>query len=178
MASLWRDLRSPYFVACFTGVAGQRRVQWKRSTGTADRKLARRIADELEESAQGRRKGEDIVALLEKVTDLRARRKLHQVFDEVLRSTTGRGLGGKSVRAVIANWLETARREVSKATWQKYQQTSQLFLKSLGPVADQDISAVRREDISRFRDEQGGRRRLHGKPHVEDCARYLRNSGD
>ena len=157
MASLWKDLRSPYYIACFTAVVGQRRVQWKRSTFTSDRKLGHRIADELEEAAQGRRQSEEIITLLEKIRDLRARRRLHQVFDRVLRKTTGHGLGGKSARAFVEGWLATTRGEVSSATWAKYDQAARLFLKSLGGRADQDLSTVRKDDIARFRDEQGRR---------------------
>jgi hypothetical protein len=54
MASIWKDTRFPYLVAGFTAIIDQKRAQWKRSTFTSDRKLARRIADELEEAAQGR----------------------------------------------------------------------------------------------------------------------------
>src|SRR5262249_7530786 len=138
-------------------IVGQRRAQWKRSTFTSDRKLARRIADELEEAAQGRRDSEVVTSLLETVPDLRARRRLHRVFDEVLRKTTGRGLGGKSLRAFVNAWLETTKGEVSPATWAKYDQMTRLFLDSLGGKADQDFSAVRRDDVARFRDQQGRR---------------------
>src|SRR5215468_9961545 len=124
MSSIWKDSRSPYFVACFTAIVGQRRAQWKRSTFTTDRKLARRIADELEEAAQGRRDSEVITALLETIADLRARRGLHRVFNVVLRKTTGRGLGGESVRAFAEAWLETTKGEVSPATWAKYDRTA------------------------------------------------------
>src|SRR5215831_14200743 len=135
MSSIWRDARSPYFVACFTGIVGQRRAQWKRSTFTADRKLARRIADELEEAAQGRRDSEVITSLLETVADLRARRRLHRVFHEVLRKTTGHGMGGKRVRAFADAWLESTKGEVAQATSAKYDQTIRLFLGSLGGKA-------------------------------------------
>jgi integrase len=157
MASIWKDARSPYFVACFTAILGQRRAQWKRSTFTSDRKLARRIGDELEEAAQGRRDSETIAALLDTISDLRSRRSLHRVFHEVLRKTTGHGMGGKSVRAFVDAWLETTKGEISQATWAKYDQTARLFLDSLGGKAEQDFSALRREDIARFRDEQGRR---------------------
>ena len=157
MASIWKDTRSPYFVACFTAIVGQRRAQWKRSTFTTDRKLARRIADELEEAAQGRRDPEVVTSLLDTIFDLRTRRRLHRVFHEVLRKTTGHGMGGKSVRAFSNAWLETTRGEISQATWAKYDQTARLFLDSLGGKAEQDFGAVRREDVARFRDEQGRR---------------------
>src|SRR5262249_26228332 len=139
MASIWKDSRSPFFVACFTAIVGQRRAQWKRSTFSNDRKLARRIADELEEAAQGKRDSEVITSLLESVADLRTRRGLHRVFHEVLRKTTGRGMGGKSVRAFADAWLETTKGEVSSATCAKYSQAKRLFLDSLAGKADQDF---------------------------------------
>jgi integrase len=157
VASIWKDSRSPYFVACFTAIVGQRRAQWKRSTFTGDRKIARRIADELEEAAQGRRDSEAVTSLLETIPDLRARRRLHRVFHEVLRKTTGHGMGGKSVRAFTTTWLEITKGEVSQATWAKYNHTARSFLDSLGGKSEHDFSTMRREDVARFRDEQGRR---------------------
>ena len=79
------------------------------------------------------------------------------MFDRVLRKTTGHGLGGKSARAFIDGWLATTRNEVSPATFVRYDQAARLFLKSLGGRADQDFSAIRKEDIAAFRNEQGRR---------------------
>lgn len=120
MASLWKHPLSPYWRACFTAVAGQRRVQWKRSTFTKDRKLARRVADELEEAAQGRRSSDAVTTMLNRIEDLTTRRGLYRIFNEVLRKTTGSGLGGKSVRAYVNGWVETTRGEISPATAAKY----------------------------------------------------------
>jgi integrase len=66
-------------------------------------------------------------------------------------------MGGKSVRTFSDAWLETTKGEVSPATWAKYHQTTRLFLDSLVGKADQDFGAIRREDVARFRDEQGRR---------------------
>jgi integrase len=66
-------------------------------------------------------------------------------------------MGGKSVRAFADAWLETTKGEVAQATWAKYDQAKRLFLDSLGGKADQDFGAIRREDVARFRDEQGRR---------------------
>ena len=157
MASIWKDPRSPYWVACFTAIAGQQRAQWKRSTFTKDRKLATRVADELEEAAQGRRESGAIRALLNGIADLKARRGLYRVFHAVLQKTTGCGLGGKSVKSFVNSWVATTRREVSPATGTKYDQIARLFLEFLGGKANHDMSSVRRDDIARFRDAQGQR---------------------
>lgn len=157
MASIWKDERTPHFVACITGIAGLRRVQWKRSTHTGDRKKARRIADELEEAAQGKKDTWQVRQFLDEIPDLVTRRGLYRVFDEVIRKTVGGGLGGKSVRAFLDAWLERTRGEVAKTTVSKYERVKTLFLESLGGLAEQDLTTVKREDITRFRDAEAGR---------------------
>jgi integrase len=157
MASIWKDPRSPYWLACFTAYVGASATQLKRTTATEDRKLARRIADELEEAARGVRSADEVKSFLAQIEDLKARRAAHYAFDDVLRRTTGSGLGSKTARGFIESWVERARGEVSPATWAKYDQTARQLLASLEGKADQDMSAIRQEDIARFRDEQAGR---------------------
>ena len=113
MASIWKDERSPYWIACFTASMGQQRAQWKRGTFTKDRKTARRVADELEEAAQGGRDSAAITTLLNGIADLSARRRLYRVFDIVLQRTTGCGLGGKSVRSFVNGSRDNARRSLA-----------------------------------------------------------------
>ena len=60
MASIWKDPRSPYWIACFTVYIGAHAKQLKRTTSTADRKLAQRIADELDEAGSGRRSADQL----------------------------------------------------------------------------------------------------------------------
>ncbi|MDB6140538.1 MAG: hypothetical protein JWO94_3610 [Verrucomicrobiaceae bacterium] len=74
MASPWKDERSGRLVACITGIIGSRRCRWKRSTGTSDKRLARRIADELEDAAQGKKDLAAVRVYLETLTDLETRR--------------------------------------------------------------------------------------------------------
>src|SRR5262245_50952171 len=144
MASVWKDPRTPCLVACFSAVIGNRLVQWKRSTFTYERKLARRIADELEEAAQGRKDAEAVRDFLAGIEDLRVRRNIHRVFDSVLRKTVGTGLEGQTTRAYIDLWLGRTKGEVSPSTWAKYDKTARLFLDSLGGKAERDLSEVRR----------------------------------
>ncbi len=157
MASLWKDTRTPHFVACFTAVTGMRRVQWKRSTHTSERKQARKVADEIEEAAQGRADANRVRSFLDGVADLAARRGLHRVFDEVLRLATGTGLGGKSVRSFLDGWLARTRGEIEPTTFSKYERVVKLFLESLGGLAAQDMALVKRDDITRFRDSEAAR---------------------
>ncbi len=153
MASLTKDSkdRSPFFTACFTAFVGQARLQWKKSTATSDRKLAHRIADELEEAALGRRTPEGIQSFLAGIPDNRAKRAAHSAFDDVLRKTTGTGLGSKTVRGYITEWLERNRGTLAATSWDKYHKAAEQFYAALGGKADMDMAALRQDDVARFR---------------------------
>jgi integrase len=157
MSSIWKDPRSPNWVACFTAIVGASVKQLKRTTATADRKLARRISDELDEAGRGARSPDQIKSFLDGLQDLKAKRAARHAFDFTLRETTGRSLESKTTRGFIESWLERTKSEVSHGTWVKYDQTGKMLLASLGGKAEQDIAEVRRDDIARFRDEQGKR---------------------
>jgi integrase len=157
MASIWKDPRSPHWVACFTVYIGASAKQLKRTTATEDKKLARRIADELEEAGRGVRSTDQIKSFLEGIQDLKAKRTVRHAFDFVVRQTTGRSLESNTTRGFVDAWLKRTNGEVSPSTWVKYEKACKLLLESLGGKADQDISEVRRDDIARFRDEQGKR---------------------
>jgi integrase len=157
MASTWKDDRTPHVVACVSAPVGQSIRQFKKTTGTGDKKLARRIADEFEEAARGLRSAERIAAFLDEITDVRTRRVVRRGFDDLLRLSTGRGLGSKTARGFISEWRERTRSEVSPATWAKYAQVADQFLSHLGGLADQDMSAITKMDITRFRDAQAAR---------------------
>jgi integrase len=157
MSSIWNDPRSPYWLACFTAYVGASAKQLKRTTGTADKKLARRIADELDDIGRGARSPDQIKSFLAGIQDLRAKRAARHAFDFAYRETTGRSIESKTTRGFVDSWVERTENEVSPGTWVKYEQTGKLLLASLGGKAEQDISEVRKDDIARFRDEQGNR---------------------
>lgn len=106
MASLWKHPKSPFWNACFTAHVGASARQLKLTTGTADRKLARRIADELDDVGRGVRTSDQIKAFLEGITDLRAKRAARHACDSVMRRTTGRSLESKSARGFVESWLK------------------------------------------------------------------------
>jgi integrase len=154
MSSLWKDDRTTNHVACFTIVDGNRLVQLKRSTGTSDRELAKEIAIKLEQVGRGLLATEGVKSFLQSIKDLRTQRLVRRAFDDVMRRTTGRGLGNKTARGFVQSWLERTRNEVSPATWAKYQKTTELFLDALGGKADEDLNSITKTDIVHFRDEQ------------------------
>jgi integrase len=157
MASLWKHPNSPSYMACFTAYLGASRRQWKLTTATADRKLARRIADELEDAASGQRSKEQIDGFLQTITDRRARRAAHQAFDAVMRKTTGKGLGAQTVRGYVESWLGRIRNEVAAGTFARYKLATDGLVQSLGGKADQEMALVTRTDIARFRDSEADR---------------------
>ncbi|MBI3869297.1 MAG: tyrosine-type recombinase/integrase [Verrucomicrobia bacterium] len=157
MASIWKHPNSPFYAACFGVVVGQSLRQLKLTTGTADRKLARRVADELEEAAGGRRSTDQIKSFIASIQDLRTRRLVHHAFDSALRKSTGSGLENKTTGAYLQGWLARSKGEVAPATHERYASTVDALLASLGGLADQDIGKVQVADIARFRDEQSQR---------------------
>lgn len=159
MASITKDSkeRSPYFAACVTVFFGAQRRQLKKSVATADRRLAQRIADALEDAAQGRLNHDGARTFLESIPDLRARRASHCAFDDLLRKATNRGLTTNTVRGYITTWLETNRGTLAATTYAKYRTTAEQLFASLGSRADGEMAAVTQEDISRFRNDEAKR---------------------
>ena len=159
MSSITKDPedRSPYFLACFTAYIGKARRQLKKSTATTDRKLAQRIADELEEAALGRLTPDGVQSFLAGVADQRAQRAAHCAFDDVLRKTTGTGLGSKTARGYITEWLERNRGTLAATTWDKYQRTAEQLYAALGGKADADMGALRQDDLALFRNTEAKR---------------------
>ncbi|MBI3413900.1 MAG: tyrosine-type recombinase/integrase [Verrucomicrobia bacterium] len=161
MASITTDSkdRSPFYTACFTAFVGQARQQLKKSIATTDRKLAQRIADELEDAAQGKRTTDEIKTFLATnlKTDLRAQRAARKAFDDVLRKTTGSGLGTKTARGYIAEWLARNRGTLAKTSFEKYQGAAKRFYLSLGGKIEQDMAALRVEDVAGFKNDEARR---------------------
>jgi integrase len=154
MSSLWKDPRTNYQVACFTAFEGKRLVQLKKSTGTVDKETAKLIAIKLEDAGQGRLSPEQAKEFLASLADLRSRRATHRALSDVLKRATGRGMESRTIKGFVADWLATTRSEVSPATAAKYDQTSRLFLESLGGKAGHDLETLTRADVSAFRDAQ------------------------
>jgi len=145
-------------VACFTTFEGNRPVQLKKSTGTNDKELAKQIAIKLEQAGRGMLPADAANSFLEKeIHDLRTRRTVHRAFNDIIRRTTGRGLGCETLRGFITSWSKRTQNELSPATWAKYNQVANLLLDSLGPKADQDLGTITKAEIAHFRDEQAKR---------------------
>lgn len=137
---------------------GESRCQWKKSIGTNDKKVAQRIDDELKDAAQGRRSTDEIKHFLASIkTDQRAQRVARKAFDDVLNSVSGQGLGSRTTWGYIDEWLERNKGTLAATTQAKYQRPAQCFHAALGGKADQDMAALRVEDVASFRNSESKR---------------------
>jgi len=153
MASLHRDDKDAHFRAAFTLISGRSRKQLKRTTATTNRTLATRIALHYEDTSQGRVDVATAKAFFEKISDLRTRRIVAKVTDELMVQATGRGLGGRTTREFLTDWLKKVRGEISIRSYDRYDHAVRRFLATLGPRADVGIAEIGPEDIERWRDD-------------------------
>jgi len=152
MASLIKRPTSKFWVACFTDRNGRR---LKRSTATINRKQADKIADEFEEAARRKR------------TAIQVRRVISQLHREI----TGDDFSHTSVRGFIDSWLERKEPEVARSTLAFYRNAASKFLTFLGLAAEQDLTAVTRDQLTRFRNEQA---RLFSATTANHQTKFLR----
>jgi integrase len=138
MASLIKRPTSQFWVACFTDRHSRR---LKRSTATADRKRAQKIADEYEAAARRKR------------TALQVRRVNTQLHQEV----TGEELSQTSLSNFLDAWLERKAPEIAPSTEAFYRNAAAKFIRFMGPLADADVMEITREHITRFRNEEAKR---------------------
>jgi integrase len=152
VASLTERPTSKFWVACFTDRHGRR---LKRSTKTADRKQAQKIADEYEAAARKKR------------TALQVR----GVITPLHREITGEEVSQTSFRNFVDEWLERKTPEIAESTQAFYRNAADKFLRFLGDMADADITEITRDHITRFRNEEA--KRLAPKT-VNHEAKFLR----
>ena len=129
----------------------------KRSTATVDRKRAQKIADQFEEAARRKRRAIQV----------------RRVISELHREITSDDFSHTSVRGFIDSWLERKEPEVAPSTLAFYRNAASKFLAFLGPITEDDLTAVTRDQLTQFRNEQRGRLGVEGEPYPEpDIANY------
>ena len=153
MASIHKDRGDATWRAAFTCIVGTARVRVKKTTGTADRKLAGRTADFMEDVAAGLSRPEEIHNFIARISEARAKRAARRGADEVLKLVTGRWLGGDSLRSYSEGWLARTRGEVAGPSIAKYETAIHRFLEMLGTRADLDLQAIEQKDVVFFRDQ-------------------------
>ena len=139
MASLRRLSNSPYWIACFTLPDGRRT---QRSTGTTDKRCARKIADAFDDAARQARAG--------KLTESRARKTIADIYG----LANADALPSSKINVFFADWLRRKKIEAgSPKTHQRYSAVIERFLRFLGFRANRDIAHLTSKDIASFRDE-------------------------
>jgi integrase len=165
MASITKDAheppKSPFWIACFNGVASDGRVRrLKRSTKTTDKKLAQKFADEWEQleklSGQGR------------LTESHCRKVIAQMYER----TVGEPLHFKTARDYLTEWVESKKSETELRTYWKYCQTVSDFLNYIGIKADRLLREITQADIRSWRDAL--KRKGLAAPTVNDAIKLLR----
>jgi integrase len=132
MASVWKHPKCPYWTACFTDKTGRRR---KQTTKETNQRKALKLAEAYELAAKKRR------------TFTQVREVLQNLHKEI----TGEELKEVSVRTHIENWLAEKMDETKPATMHFYGSSTTKFLTFLGERADEDISAISRNDVIAYR---------------------------
>jgi integrase len=156
VASVWRHPKSPFWAACFTvHIPHSLPQRWKRSLKTEDRKIARSIADTLEDAGRGALSEEAINSFAEKIRDGKARTATIGIFRDVFRSVTGREFGAGSLRAFAESWITSLKTELAPQSWPRYKQVTGEFIAFLGHAADRDLIGFGQRDdvlVIQFRD--------------------------
>lgn len=135
MATVFKRDGSPFWFAHF---ADRNKKSVKRSTKSADRATALRMALEWEHVEQMARRGVASVAAFQKVVD--------QVSQKVI----GESLPGHTAREYFEEWLKGVARKSAPGTHERYANTARMFLKSLGSAADQPLRALTVRHIEHF----------------------------
>lgn len=132
MASLTLKADCKNYVACFTLPDGTRT---NRSTGTTDKKLAQKLADEWEEASKAASKGQ--------FNEARARKVLNDILKRVGEDT----IHSDTVEAFLREWLKGKENE---GTNERYGHVVDLFLAHLGKKSQSFLTSVNHKDIQGF----------------------------
>ena len=133
MASITKRLRSPYWWACYYREDGRRA---QTSTKSTDKKLAQRIADELEDAHRKR------------VTEAPMRHILSDLNERLV----GQSLASATLKDFAATWLAAKERELERVSFLAYKGAINDFVASTPNKANMGLQYVTAADVAAFRD--------------------------
>jgi integrase len=141
MASLHKDPRgkSPYWYCAYTKVDGKRCF---RSTKSSDKKQSWQVCNTWSKAS----------SLGTKLTPDKARQVIASGVADVLMAS-GQTMPSATIRDWCKRWLEFKEVENEPRTHERYQTSVKRFLRFLGSNADKDLTALRVDDVIRFRDD-------------------------
>lgn len=132
MASISKRPDSKYWRACWTAPDGRR---MKRSTKTADKKLAEKLARQFEEETKAKRTA----------------RQARSILADIYQKLAGEELPSQTVRQYFEAFLRRKKPEVTPATFAYYSSNFSRFLKWAGTKADEDLNTVTRSHLTDYR---------------------------
>ncbi len=135
MASVAKHPNSPYWYACYTARDGR---QLKRSTKTADRKQALKMAMTLEAAEDKARAG------------VLTTTQLQKILSDVSEDVTGARLSTPTIEAYLGEWLQGIGVRLKPNTRWMYENTVRRFLAHLGGVAKRPVSTLAPTDVEGF----------------------------
>lgn len=157
MASLQRDPRTGYLVACFSIRRDQTLKRFYLSLGTKDRGLgtgkrtfAQDFVSDVEDAAHGAIQRSDVVARITKIPDLRVREKAEKILDKAVEAGLGIKLDAGSVEGAWNKWLDRQLRVVKKSSGASYTKAGERFLAYLGDKARLPLHRVTRDMMEGF----------------------------
>ncbi|CAN5911916.1 site-specific integrase [soil metagenome] len=135
MAYIDKHPKSPFYRAIFRDADGQRVC---RSLKTKDRKIASKMATDLELAAKRSREGH-------MTTD-----KARQLVNDILSATGINPIDSESAREFFNRWLAAKERTKATNTGIRYASVVRDFLAALGPAADKALSALQPRHVEVF----------------------------
>jgi integrase len=138
MAYLRHLPKSPFWIAGFNLPDGRRT---QRSTKTADRKLAMKLATQWEDAASKR------------ITEAQARRVLSDIHEQI----HGERLASPSVTEYVEQWLGRKQGETAAVTLSAYRHAADEFTAFLADKASQPIHYVTPAQVAAWRDTAAGK---------------------
>jgi integrase len=154
MAFVFKRSHSRYWHAGFIDKNGKRR---NASTGVTSRKEAQKIADAYEEAA----------------TKRRTAKQVRDVITDLHKEITGEGLISQSFKSFSEAWLLRKEPEVSAATLVFYKNAVGKFTTFLGDKANEDMTTVTQDDITRFRNQEAKQLAAKTVNHDLKCLKML-----
>jgi integrase len=134
---------SPYWYACFNFRTPDGRLcRMKKSTGTADKREAQRIANELELKAHELATG--------RLTVERMREALLELTERI----TGEAVADYTAEGWMREWLEQKKAVTKPGTFTRYRHVIDCFLAFIGKKAQRGLQHVRPGEVRAFREKQ------------------------
>lgn len=140
MSSVHRQPSRKHWYCAFTDASGKRHFK---STGTTDKREAKRLCDAIQRAADQARSGN--------LTEDRARTFIEKNVQEIVASIGG-SLKIETIETFVQGWLKSKESTVSESTFKSWKAISASFLAYLGKRAGGSMANVTVGDLEQYRD--------------------------